>query len=566
MPETIVANSVAYIGVDQYKAKVIRKEKDAKRPYYNPEPWTKAALLWGDPVFVRSISGNMAEVSAKGHRLAVPLKKLTNDSILSLWQIDVGQGDATLIRFPDDKWAMVDLGPPRHGKISTNSARTAEDFLKWIAFQDNNWQFETDATKDSFHLDWLVISHPDEDHFGAGREMLKNIGKWWSIGTVYHCGLGRFKGQDITVYKPATDSNDGTPGFSQLGIIDGESENKLYVTSLIDHFADVGRLQSATNHREWTLTGTNYAKFLYGLYKHKGDSVGNLKRLSHLSNGSKLNRGGVEIKVLGPIEESAPKSGKPALRYLDNNKTDGYYNLASPSLTRNGQSVVLRLDFDDVKIMLTGDLNFKSQALLQKVWSPSDLKCHIAKACHHGSDDVSWQFLKAMSPMATMFSSGDQETHVHPRALILGLSGGLSPLMKMRTARSPKSGPNQKFKENSFDGFTEELVFTPLLYSTELSRSVRLRSDMKAYSRSRDNENNWQYEKLRSVHLKGGSTADKHTPLSKVRIADKLTYGLINVRTDGTKILIAVLEEGNSKNPEFHVEAFSPKDMVEVSG
>lgn len=565
MADEIEVGSVAYIAVDQYKADVISKENDAKRPWVKRSAWTKAALLWGDSVFVRSIDGANAEVSAKGHRLSVPLNVLTNESILSLWQIDVGQGDATLLRFPDDKWAMVDLGPPRTGAISTNSARTAEDFLKWIAFQDNNWRFDGDAKDDTFHLDWIVITHPDEDHFGAGREMLENIGTWWSIGTVYHSGLGRYKGRDIAKYQPASDGENAVPGFSQLGVVDGESEDELYLTSLLSHFGDVGRLQNPTQNRDWTLTGTNYAKFLNGLYEHRGEAVDKLKRLSHLSDGSKLSRGGVDIHVLGPVEGTEPRSGRAALRYLDNNKTGGFYNLGSPSLTRNGQSVVLRLDYDDIKIMLTGDLNFKSQALLQQVWDNSEFRCHVAKACHHGSDDISWRFLKAMSPLATMFSSGDQETHVHPRALVLGLSGALSPLMKTRTADSPKTGPNQTFLQQSFDGFTEDEVFTPLLYSTELSRSVRLRSDMKAYSRSKNDDDEWEYKKLTSVHLKGGKSADKHLPLNNVRIADKLTYGLINVRTDGKKVMIAVLEEGNSTNPEFHVESFCPKDMVSVS-
>jgi hypothetical protein len=104
MSDTIEAGKPAYIDADQYIATVIRKEKDAKRPGYGREAWSSAALLWGDCVFVRSITGGMAEVSAKGHRLEVPVDKLTTKGILSLWQIDCGQGDAALLRFPDDKW------------------------------------------------------------------------------------------------------------------------------------------------------------------------------------------------------------------------------------------------------------------------------------------------------------------------------------------------------------------------------------------------------------------------------------------------------------------------------
>ena len=81
----------------------------------------------GDVVFVRKITGSKAQVSAKGHILEVPTVRLTDKPILNIWQIDVGQGDASLIRFPDGKWAAIDLGPGRGGLINTNSGRTAVD-------------------------------------------------------------------------------------------------------------------------------------------------------------------------------------------------------------------------------------------------------------------------------------------------------------------------------------------------------------------------------------------------------------------------------------------------------
>ena len=91
--------------------------------------------------------------------------------------------------------------------------------------------------------------------------------------------------------------------------------------------------------------------------------------------------------------------------------------LASALSTTSGVGSSL----DEVRILMTGDLNFRSQALLLKRWPAHEFACHVGKACHHGADDISWKFLKAMSPIATLFSSGDQETHVHPRALVMGM-------------------------------------------------------------------------------------------------------------------------------------------------
>ncbi|MGK9337334.1 hypothetical protein [Sinorhizobium meliloti] len=66
----------------------------------------------------------------------------------------------------------------------------------------------------------------------------------------------------------------------------------------------------------------------------------------------------VSVKVLGPIEDTILGTSAVGLRYIDENATTGFYNLGSPSLTRNGHSVVLRFDFNDVRILMTGDLNF----------------------------------------------------------------------------------------------------------------------------------------------------------------------------------------------------------------
>ena len=75
----------------------------------------------------------------------------------------------------------------------------------------------------------------------------------------------------------------------------------------------------------------------------------------------------------------------------------------------------------------------------------------VPPGCHHGSDDVSYEFLQAMNAAATVISSGDNESHAHPRPKIVGARG----LTGFATTAN------------------DELV-TPLVYSTEISRSVRL--------------------------------------------------------------------------------------------
>src|SRR5216117_2141640 len=70
------------------------------------------ALLWGDEVYVISIKAGEAIVSAKGHYFRIPVADLCESPLLSIYQIDCGQGDAALVQFPDGRWMIVDGGPP----------------------------------------------------------------------------------------------------------------------------------------------------------------------------------------------------------------------------------------------------------------------------------------------------------------------------------------------------------------------------------------------------------------------------------------------------------------------
>ena len=550
----VKAGEVAFIddcnGKFQLMAKVVRKEPPVKGRKKRPT-WEKAAMLWGDVVFVRSITGTKAEVSAKGHVFEVPKARLTDQAILNIWQIDVGQGDASLIRFPDGKWGAIDLGPARSGFINTNSGRTAVDFMAWTAFEDHVWMFKEPENKDKlFHLDWIVFTHPDDDHIGAGRQFVDMLGRYWSVGTVYHNGMGRFDGD-------AREWTSSAPGMSQLGEVVGSDEDELYLGSLIDGFADIDSYAKPAPGRSWKLSG-NWGTILKKLRDHRGGTVGDVKRLSDQSPGAALAAVPVSVKVLGPIEDSIPGTGAPGLRYLDENKTDGFYNLGSPSLTRNGQSVVLRIDFGDVRILMTGDLNFRSQALLLKRWPESEFACHVGKACHHGSDDISWKFLRAMSPIATLFSSGDQETHVHPRALVLGMTGAFAPRLKWN---KPQPDGTVKTVTQSFAGHQEEELFAPLLYSTELSRSVAMRAGYKAFTRS-GSEGVHVHTEVGNCWLATGPTGP-FVRLGDTRVVENLQYGLINVRTDGKTVAIAVLEE-TAKNPTFHIETFRPSELEPI--
>ena len=176
----------------------------------------------------------------------------------------------------------------------------------------------------------------------------------------------------------------------------------------------------------------------------------------------------------------------------------------------------------------------------------NEFACDVAKACHHGSEDISWKFLQAVSPVATMFSCGDNNSYAHPRARALGLAAHFSHKVQLN-------------KTDSYLGFSEPRLSSPLLYCTELSRSVELWKPRAVYDSKGTRVRAPQIEAQPRVR---GGVSPKMS-LSDWRLADKLVYGLINVRTDGEKVLLGALKDDKSS---FQVETFKAGQWRERNG
>jgi beta-lactamase superfamily II metal-dependent hydrolase len=511
----IKQRSLAYIG------KTKAKYTPEKAAHHFKTVKKKVPFLWGDTVWVISTNRQTSRISAKGHIFEVPTRDLSDTPIFCLWQIDCGQGDASLLRFPNGRMMMIDAGP---GPLMSNSPAMAPAFLRWLRFVDQSWRDEFIDGEDAFVLDGIVCSHPDYDHFGGFLDMSDDIRRGtFKVGQVYHGGLGRFDGNITKVCD--------NQGMSQLGPVVGTEPPELYLTSLLNGFNDVRKFSRKTAHRDWKLTGS-YGKWLMEVEQLRGKGVDGMQRI-HAGMGQlpDFNAGtNCSIRVLGPIEEEF--EGKAALRYIDSTSVAA---MKSPSLTRNGISVVLRIDIGNVRILMTGDLNFRSQALLLNNIPATEFKCHVGKACHHGSEDVSSTFLQAMSPVASLFSSGDNETHAHPRAKVLGMAGAFT--QPITSGRS------------EFLGLSEPKYKAPLIYSTELSRSVAL---YKPHKLSKGEQT------IHGAVLSSKGAGERKGPTLPVRdwlLADDLVYGLINVRTDGDRVVIGVLKEGEGAG--YQTESFS---------
>lgn len=463
----------------------------------NDDDKTVAFLLWGDTVRTGEASGDRVKVKARGEEGWVPKSVITDEGLLEVYAIDVGQGDGVLMRTPhDDAWHVIDAG------VSNEKQMTKKGAANFI-----RWKFLTDLGRSEVTLKNVILSHPDFDHYGgmidllSGKVLRPERSFPVTVENFYHGGMGRF-----AAAPRLGESETGAvanPPFDDYGVnTEGE-----FITELLD-----GKSSFRKPPRPFDDTFGALAKLVAKVPR-------NARRLSHEDvylPGYDPAPGRVAIRVLGPVPEQVI-GGNSGLRVL-----------GSESVTRNGHSVVLRVDYGKIRILLTGDLNTASQRLLLSYHDLSEFAVDVAKGCHHGSDDIDLRFCRALKARATVVSSGDNEDYAHPRPRVLGASARYG-----REAKPVKGS----------------IPLPPLLYSTELARSVRLSHAVGVRQEGDDGVTIPASEAEVKVSERGA----KYRPLDEMPIAADLVYGLINVRTDGTRVLCGYMKEGGT---DFDLQVF----------
>jgi beta-lactamase superfamily II metal-dependent hydrolase len=440
--------------------------------------------------------GKYAQVKLRGHRQLrwIPEHQIQKERLLEVIFVDIGQGDGCLIVTPEDKHIVVDAGE------GDNMVR----FLRW----------RYGGFRQKFDFEAAVISHPDADHykgFGALFDEPNAI-----FETVYHNGL--------------------MERYDATGLGKKKKDGKRsYVTELVTTLAELKAfLGKKTNWQKPKKRG-GFSKKQYPAMLADGLASKSFKKFRMLSESDAFMPGygadqDLSIQVLGPVQEPDAQ-GNGRLRWLSNK-----------GKTKNGHSVLLRLQYHDVSFMLGGDLNIPSEKLLlehhTRMEVPPDtedeealveaarevFEVDIAKSCHHGSSDFLPLYLKATNPVATIISSGDDEPHSHPRADALGSIGaysrGARPLIfSTELARSAK-----------------ELIKHPYIRRRELEEKIK---EIKATESGDD-----QKKLLDDLEKDVGSTLNRSISV----------YGAISVITDGQKVVVAQkLERARSKSKKWDI-------------
>ena len=289
---------------------------------------------------------------------APPTVLAPGDGELQVHFMDVGQGDSILILFPDGKDMLIDCA-----NYNNASAYRTET----LAYIDN---YVTDG-----QLDYLMLTHCDGDHVYFMDEVLEK----YDVDTVFM--------PNVLAEPSGTQSSDRLQAE-----IDALDQNKVGM------FTD-----------EDTVDSNAYAEFFIAALSEP------------------------ECEIVLNVD---PDEDTNSIVITDGKKqADGSYAAATYMLTfycptaeyyattdlssaeeKNAVSPIGILEYNDVRIVLTGDSNeINEPTFVERIGGSLD--CDVLKVGHHGSETSSTEeFLDAINcEYAVISCNADGNTFYHPR-------------------------------------------------------------------------------------------------------------------------------------------------------
>lgn len=468
----------------------------------------KKQVLWGDWLRIGDdIDAQWSEVQWGRSTYAIKKCDYQAERLCEMIFLDVGQGDGCILTTPG-------IGPKE--RILIIDAGMGDNMERYL-----NWRFRDFKKKFKFHA--AVITHPDADHYEGFQDIFAN--EQISFANVYHNGLLERTGANL------------------LGPV-----HQGYLTDLHPTNTSARRLYSNAIKRG----RKRYPKLMWEALT--SDRFGDVRMLSSHHGQKEDGRTWMPglgpsddakftIEVLGPVVEKAP-NGKRGLRTFAKTMTA---KAMDKGKTKNGHSVLLRLQYRDFSVLFGGDLNLPAEHFLMRHYgndgkAPTTIEetdamiakasdrfgVDLMKSCHHGSSDVTDEFLQATAPAGYVVSSGDGESHVHPRPDLLGLLG--------RKGRGHR----------------------PLVLCTELLRSTREREDPKL--RKKLDQLVTKIDKETDVAKKQKLMAEREDIIDELFKRNVGVYGAINLRTDGRRAVIAFRNEKGSDTKRWFCYELAPDD------
>lgn len=457
-------------------------------------------LLWGDWMSVQgqSADGRFYRVHTRGVDGWIRASDTQAARLLEIVFVDIGQGDGALMVTPDDRKFVIDAGQ-------------GDNMFRFL-----RWRF---GFRKPVRFDAAIVSHSDADHYGGFEPLFAERNA--SFKVLYTNGI---------MERAASSASQSLgPRVSQGG--------RSYLSSLVRDRAGLDAFLA--DPARWagkkypTMLGKAAADGRFQDFRMLDASMGHLP--GHGANSA------FPIEILGPVSETV--GGSPTLRWF-----------GDAGKTKNGHSVVLRARLGKLRIFLGGDLNIESSRWLLESHTglPGTPKsaeaenalvaaarpifeCDVAKACHHGSADTLLPMLKAINPVATIVSSGDDEPHAHPRADALGAIA--------KCSRGDR----------------------PLILSTELARSAKEAIKQPQVLRA-------QLAAL-AAEIADAPTAAKRQAAERkfAKLTEQIdrsvaVYGAINLRSDGERVVLAYMLERSTPTRKWDVYALESMGLAGALG
>src|ERR1700741_3528122 len=314
-------------------------------------------LLWGDyctPLGEKK--GNWIKIRGRGTVGWVKEEEMQEERLLEGNFVDIGQGDGSFIVTPDDRFIVIDAGQ-------------RDNMFRFL-----RWRFNLRRNKDrKIRIDTAVLSHPDADHYAGFGFLVKS--KHFHFSRVFHNGIVERASKTLPL----------GPRMPTKG--------RTHVATVADLDALNAVLGNAAD-----VAGKSYPILLRS-FLECADDIRMLCSEDGFVPGYEKEKD-LSLEVLGPVPEQI--DGKRGVRWF----TD-------PGKTKNGHSVVLKLRYKQLTMLLGGDLNIPAENHLLSHYTGMDPKdadedalvakarerfsVDIAKACHHGSADFSIAYLRAVN-------------------------------------------------------------------------------------------------------------------------------------------------------------------------
>jgi beta-lactamase superfamily II metal-dependent hydrolase len=421
-------------------------------------------------VLPKTTTGYIIPTKASGVAVDDVTRPKSENKVLKVNFVDVQQGDGCVIESPAGKVILVDGGDNQL-------------FARYLA-----GRFRGTSKDKPQPIECILVTHGDADHFDGLSEIIKSEThkeprKRLVIQPkrIYHNGI---------VKRPSKMNGKNVPDTKLLGRTK-EVDGDLYLVGLEENLLDVDPSEMNQPFKSWRAALAAYKK--RGPLEFRRLEFGDDDAFDFLGDEK------IKVSVLGPLTKKI--GGKSALKFLGDPPKGpriGHESVETTALesrghsashTINGHSIIFKMTYGGISYLFSGDLNDEAGRFItmQHEQRALNLQSEVFKVPHHGSADFSGAFIKAVAPIVSVVSSGDESAkkeYIHPRATLVGALGKYS------------------------------RVAEPLIFITELVAFFNLEG----------------WSKL--------SDAKKSKARGEFFAFSRAAYGMVKTRTDGQRLLV----------------------------